>query len=42
MNGFTIIDGVVALVIIVSAILAYYRDLFVRRCRSSAGFWLRS
>ncbi len=39
MNGFTIIDGVVALVIIVSAILAYYRG-FVRETLSVCGWIL--
>ena len=39
MNGFTIIDGVVALVIIVSALLAYYRG-FVRETLSICGWIL--
>ena len=39
MGGFTIIDGVVALVIIVSALLAYYRG-FVRETLSICGWIL--
>lgn len=39
MNGFTIIDGGVALIIIVSAILAYYRG-FVRETLSICGWIL--
>ena len=37
MEGFTIVDGVVALVIVVSAILAYSRG-FVREAMSIAGW----
>ena len=37
MEGFTIVDGVVALVIVVSAILAYSRG-FVREVMSIAGW----
>ncbi len=39
MNGFTIIDGVVALVVLVSAVLAYYRG-FVRETLSVFGWIL--
>ncbi len=39
MDGFTIIDGVVALIIIVSALLAYYRG-FVRETLSICGWIL--
>ena len=37
MDGFTLIDGIVALVIVVSALLAYSRG-FVREALSSAGW----
>jgi len=37
MEGFTLIDGIVALIVVVSAILAYSRG-FVRECMSIAGW----